>query len=54
MGAQIIAIQELLTNPNPKSPAQQDAYYAYINKPAEYVRKVKEQALRNKPTDETD
>lgn len=45
----LTGIQELLTNPNPNSPAQRDAYDVFVNDPKEYRRKVKEQALRNIP-----
>ena len=47
----LIAIQDLLTNPNPKSPAQREAYDIYVNNKEEYSKKVKQQALRNAPTD---
>lgn len=39
----VIGIQELLDNPNPKSPAQAPAYEAFINNKSLYLKKVKEQ-----------
>lgn len=45
----LLGIQDLLTNPNPKSPAQRDAYEMFINNRAEYNKKIKEQAARNVP-----
>lgn len=45
----LLGIQELLTNPNPKSPAQREAYELFTKNPNEYKRKVREQALRNPP-----
>ena len=47
----LLAIQDLLDNPNPKSPAQSDAYEAFVKRPAEYKRKIKEQTARNPPSD---
>eukprot|EP01034_Spumella_vulgaris_P024825 gene24825-31212_t len=42
-------IQDLLTNPNPKSPAQREAYEVFVNNPAEYKKQIKAQAARNVP-----
>lgn len=44
-----VGIQELLTSPNPNSPAQREAFEAFTQNPAEYKRKVREQALKNVP-----
>lgn len=54
----LLGIQDLLKNPNEKSPAQLDAYqsYMYYNKlnfrsnKSEYLEKVKKFALENKPS----
>jgi ubiquitin-conjugating enzyme E2 I len=45
----LLGIQDLLTNPNPKSPAQREAYELYVSNPSEYKRRVKEQAAKNIP-----
>jgi ubiquitin-conjugating enzyme E2 I len=42
-------IQELLINPNPKSPAQREAYELYTSNMVLYKKKVREQAARNPP-----
>ena len=42
-------IQDLLDNPNPKSPAQREAYEMYVSNRAEYRRRVKEEARKNPP-----
>ena len=42
-------IQDLLTSPNPDSPAQREAYEAFVHNQAEYKRKVREQAAKNIP-----
>ena len=42
-------IQDLLTNPNPQSPAQESAFKDYILNRATYNRKIKEQAGKNVP-----
>jgi ubiquitin-protein ligase len=42
-------LQDFLTSPNPKSPAQREAYELYVSKPAEYQRRVKEQAMAARP-----
>ena len=39
--------QDLLNDPNPKSPAQAEAFMLFTNQKAEYKRRVKEQAKRN-------
>lgn len=45
----LLGIQDLLTNPNPNSPAQREAYDLYVNHPELYRKKVKEQTTRNIP-----
>jgi ubiquitin-conjugating enzyme E2 I len=45
----LLGVQELLDAPNDKSPAQSDAYIMFTQQPAEYKRKVKEQAARFPP-----
>ena len=40
-------VQDLLNDPNPKSPAQAEAFMLFTNQKAEYKRRVKEQAKRN-------
>jgi ubiquitin-protein ligase len=45
----LLGIQELLNNPNEKSPAQSDAYVAYTQRPDEYKRKVREQVAKYRP-----
>lgn len=42
-------IQDLLDNPNPQSPAQQDPFFLYQNNRAEYEKKVLAQALSLRP-----
>ena len=41
--------QELLDTPNPGSPAQSDAFVLFTQQKAEYVKKVKRQALNYPP-----
>jgi ubiquitin-conjugating enzyme E2 I len=45
----LCGIQELLDNPNDKSPAQDAAYQAYTKNRPKYKKLVREQALRNIP-----
>ncbi|KAI9138500.1 ubiquitin-conjugating enzyme 9 [Paraphysoderma sedebokerense] len=45
----LLGIQDLLNDPNPNSPAQQDAYTLYKRDRAAYERKVKEQARQFTP-----
>ncbi|KAL3677737.1 hypothetical protein R1sor_020693 [Riccia sorocarpa] len=42
----LLGIQELLDQPNPASPAQQEAYELFVQKPEEYKRRVKLQAKK--------
>lgn len=42
----VLGIQELLNNPNEKSPAQSEAYHEYCKNRNVYERKVKEQAKK--------
>ena len=44
----LLGIQELLSKPNAKDPAQTEAYTIYIQNRAEYERQVREQAARFK------
>jgi ubiquitin-conjugating enzyme E2 I len=39
----LTGIQDLLGNPNPKSPAQADPYVLFTTNKTEYVKKVREQ-----------
>lgn len=45
----LLGVQELLADPNPKSPAQSDAYVLFVKEPAEYSRRVKAQTARYPP-----
>jgi ubiquitin-conjugating enzyme E2 I len=45
----LLGIQELLSDPNPQSPAQSDAYVMYVQKRADYNRRVKQQAGAHPP-----
>ena len=42
----LLGIQELLDNPNEKSPAQEEAYHMYIKDKESYKKRVKAQALQ--------
>ena len=46
----LLSIQELLNNPNDKSPAQREAYEEFVGNKELYRRKIKEQAARNIPS----
>lgn len=41
-----VGIQDLLTNPNPKSPANGTANDLFLKKPAEYKKRIKAQAAK--------
>ena len=45
----LVGIQDLLNNPNSKSPAQSEAYVLYSRDRNEYNRLVKEQAKKHSP-----
>jgi ubiquitin-conjugating enzyme E2 I len=45
----LMGIQDLLDNPNPKSPAQREAYEMFLRDRQGYNQKIKEQAARNVP-----
>eukprot|EP00741_Cyanophora_paradoxa_P021892 tig00021374_g21132.t1 len=45
----LLGIQELLDNPNPKSPAQADAYMCLINNPKVYEARVRQEVQKNPP-----
>jgi ubiquitin-conjugating enzyme E2 I len=44
-----LGIQELLANPNEKSPAQSEAYLAYTTNRAAYEKRVKEEVAKYPP-----
>jgi len=44
-----LGIQELLDNPNEKSPAQSDAYVTYTTDRAKYERRVREEVAKYPP-----
>ena len=46
----LIGIQELLDDPNVKSPAQRDAYELFVKDKPAYRKKIKEQAVKNLPS----
>ncbi|KAF7730820.1 E2 SUMO-conjugating protein ubc9 [Apophysomyces ossiformis] len=46
----LLGVQDLLNDPNPESPAQQDAYMLFRRDKKEYERRVREQAQQNRPT----
>lgn len=43
------AIQDLLINPNPLSPAQREAYELFVGNKTEYAKRVRQQAQNNVP-----
>lgn len=45
----LLGIQDLLDTPNPKSPAQTEAYELFITNRAEYDRRVRMEAANNPP-----
>eukprot|EP00128_Syssomonas_multiformis_P015958 Colp12_sorted_trinity150504_noHs@11629 len=45
----LLGIQELFTDPNPKSPANPDSSLLYVKKRAEYDRKIRAQAAKFTP-----
>jgi ubiquitin-conjugating enzyme E2 I len=47
-------VQELLTSPNPNSPAQREAYEDYVRHKARYSQKVRAQAARCVADTDTD
>lgn len=46
----LIGIQDLLDDPNPNSPAQQEAYQLYQSNKVEYKRRVRQEARKNTPS----
>ena len=44
----LLGIQQLFDTPNPKSPANQEAYDLFRQRPAEYIARIKSQAAKNK------
>ena len=47
----LLGVQELLDTPNPNSPANREAYLLYTKSKEGYSKKIKQQALANKPSD---
>ena len=45
----LVGIQDLMNNPNEKSPAQADPYVAFTQNKAEYAARVKKQAAECRP-----
>lgn len=45
----LLGIQDLLSDPNPKSPAQAEAYQLFVNNREEYERRVVQQAAKYPP-----
>jgi ubiquitin-conjugating enzyme E2 I len=45
----LLGVQELLNDPNPSSPAQQDAYALYMRNRDAYWKRVKQIAKENAP-----
>jgi len=45
----LLGIQDMLDNPNPKSPAQLAAYECFVQNRSQYKSRVRQQALRNVP-----
>jgi ubiquitin-conjugating enzyme E2 I len=45
----LLGIQDLLDNPNDKSPAQRDAYELFVRDKISYRKKIREQAVKNVP-----
>ena len=45
----LLAVQDLLTNPNPNDPAQREAVEAYVNDRTLYDRTVRAQAASRAP-----
>ena len=46
----LIGIQDLLDDPNPNSPAQSEAYNLFMQDKARYKQRVRQEALKNKPS----
>lgn len=42
----LLAIQELLDNPNPKDPAQEEPFHLYVKNVKEYEKRVREEVRR--------
>ena len=45
----LVAIQELLNDPNPNSPAQRESYELFVSNRSKYNEKIREQARKNIP-----
>jgi len=46
----LLGIQDLLDNPNVKSPAQEEPLVLFTRNKVAYMERVKQEALRNRPT----
>eukprot|EP00916_Digyalum_oweni_P014530 GHVL01023798.1.p2 GENE.GHVL01023798.1~~GHVL01023798.1.p2 ORF type:complete len:160 (-),score=29.50 GHVL01023798.1:1928-2407(-) len=44
----LLGIQDLLDNPNPQSPAQADPFMLFTTNKAEYLKKIRQQAIENR------
>lgn len=44
-----VAIQDLLNDPNPNSPAQRESYELFVGNRSKYNEKIREQARKNIP-----
>ena len=44
----VVGIQDLLDTPNPNSPAQSDAYQLFTQDKAEYKKRVRQEAAKNR------
>ena len=42
----LLGVQDLLNNPNPKSPAQEEAYHIFMKDKVKYLTRVREQAAK--------
>jgi len=45
----LLGVQDLLNNPNPDSPAQNEAFQLFMNDREEYNNRVREEARKNIP-----
>lgn len=45
----LLGIQDLLNDPNPKSPAQSDAYHLFQNDKVAYAKRCRQSARENPP-----
>ncbi|KAJ3296129.1 E2 SUMO-conjugating protein ubc9 [Blyttiomyces sp. JEL0837] len=47
----VLGIQDLLNDPNPASPAQEEAYKMFLKDPTGYEKRVRQQAKQHTPHD---